>query len=87
MAFLLQKLGRVRRRVVGGGASSTTGMVFMGEYGGGSYDTQQVVVFTPTGGAAGMYIALQPVPSGQSPDTGAPYWFSFPAPAPGMWGV
>jgi hypothetical protein len=85
---MLQKLARNRRRIVGGGGgSSSTGMVFKGEYNGGSYKTQDVVAFTPIGGSAGMFIALKPVPAGQSPDTGAPFWFSFPAPSPGMWGV
>lgn len=83
--FLLQKLARQRRRVVGGGATQTsTGMTFKGEYSGGPYAVQNVVAYTAVGGSAGLYIALQSVPAGVLPDTGNPYWFAFPAPAPGM---
>ncbi len=82
--FTLQKLGRNRRRVVGGGASTGTGMIFKGEYNGGAYSTQNVVAYTPTGGSAGMYIALTSVPAGVLPDTGSPYWFAWPNSPPGM---
>lgn len=86
--FMLQKLARQRRRVVGGGGSlPSSGMTFKGEYSGIAYDSQNVVSFQPDGQSPGLYIALQAVPAGQSPDIGAPYWMAFPVPAPGMWGV
>ena len=50
-----------------------------------TYSEQNVVKFTPDGGSAGMYIALQSVPAGVSPDTGAPYWDAFPNSPPGVW--
>ncbi len=84
LGVIKQQLGRVRRRVVGGGASTGTGMIFKGEYNGGSYSTQNVVAYTPTGGSAGMYIALTSVPAGVLPDTGSPYWFAWPNSPPGM---
>lgn len=86
MFFMLQKLSRQRKRIVGGGGSTTsTGLVYKGEYNGGAYDTQNVVEFTPDGASPGFYLALKPVPAGQSPDVGFPYWKAFPAPAPGQW--
>lgn len=88
LAFMVQKLNRQRRRVVGGGGSTpSSGMVFKGEYSGAAYDSQNVVSFQPDGQSPGLYLALKAVPAGQSPDIGAPYWMAFPVPSPGMWGV
>lgn len=82
-----QLLGKYRRRVVGGGGSTSgTGMQWKGEYNGGSYSAQNVVTFTPDGApAAGNYVALKNVPVGVSPDTGSPFWQVFSYPAPGQW--
>lgn len=85
LSYLTQKLNRLRHRIPGGSGSSTaTGMMFKGEYSGGAYKNQEVVAFTPQGQGAGMYVALRAVPAGQSPDVGSPFWFAFPAPAPGI---
>lgn len=86
MFFMLQKLNRQRRRVVGGGAtSSSSGLQFKGQYNGGAYKTQNMVIFTPDGQSPGTYIALQAVPSGQSPDVGFPYWVALPTSPSGVW--
>lgn len=79
MFFMIQKLNRSRRRVVGGGATpSSGGMVFKGQYDPStSYDAQNVVIFTPDGASAGTYVAMQAV-SGISPDVGSPNWVALP---------
>lgn len=83
--FLSQRINMQRRRILGGGATSSSGMTFKGEWSPSeSYDTQNVVVFTNPGGSAGMYIALQSVSAGTSPDTGAPAWFAFPNSPPSV---
>lgn len=46
---------------------------------------QQAVEYTPAGGQAGIYIALQDVPIGTAPDTGAPYWYAWPNPLATRW--
>ncbi len=83
--FANQKLARLRRRIVGGGTTSTSGLVFKGEYNGGAYAANSMVVFTPDGGAAGTYISTKAVPAGVSPDTGNPYWIALPFPPAGVW--
>ena len=83
--FLLQKLARQRRIKPGGSGSTSGGMSFKGEYNGGPYASQNVVVFTPDGGAAGTYIALKGVPAGIAPDIGNPYWMALPFPPSGIW--
>lgn len=86
--FKLQiDLGRLRRRIVGGGGtSSTSGVDFKGEYDPtASYKAKVIVIFTPDGGSPGTYISNQPV-SGISPDIGLPNWTAFPNSPPGMWG-
>lgn len=50
-----------------------------------TYDAQNIVFFTPDGGAAGTYYALQAVPKNIAPDTGYPYWAAFPFPPAGVW--
>jgi hypothetical protein len=50
----------------------------------GKYLKQDVVTFTPDGGSAGMYVALQN-PGTFPPDTGAPNWFAFSNSPPGVW--
>lgn len=80
------ELGKLRRRITGGGSSTSTGMVFKGEYDSTkSYSIQNVVVFTNPGGSAGTYIALQTVSAGVSPDVGSPSWFAFPNSPPSVW--
>lgn len=81
------ELGKLRRRVIGGGAtqSTGTGMKFKGEYNGSGYKTSDVVIFTPTGQSSGTYIALKTVPSGQAPDVGFPYWVALPTSPSGVW--
>lgn len=79
-----QRLNKLRRRIIGGGASAATGMIFLGEWNPGtSYAVQNMVIFTPDGMAAGSYIALQ-TNSGSSPDTGSPNWVALPNASPGM---
>jgi len=86
VGVLTQQMGRYRRRIVGGGASTSSGgMQWKGEYNGGSYKAQNVVTFTPNGASAGNYVALKDVPSGTAPDTGFPYWQAFSVPSPGVW--
>lgn len=46
------------------------------------YYTQQVVRLS----GVGMFVAIDDPPVGTSPDTGAPYWFFWFNPAPGVWG-
>lgn len=72
-----------------GGKPGTDGMVFRGEWDDatGDYVTQNVVIFTPDGGQAGAYVAVQDVPVNTPPDTGAPYWVAWPYPPPGVWGA
>jgi len=85
VGVLTQQMGKYRRRIVGGGASSTTGtLVFKGEYSGTSYPAQSMVVFTSDGGSSGTYISLKAVPAGVQPDTGTPYWFAMPFPPAGI---
>lgn len=50
-----------------------------------SYDKGVIVFFTPDGDYASTFYALQDVPAGVSPDTGAPYWASFPNSPAGLW--
>ena len=85
----------VIRETVPGTSSRTTaptassGMVFRGLWSNAvsDYVSQNVVFRTPSGGSAGVYIALlDSVPSGTAPETGAPYWAAFPYPPPGVWG-
>lgn len=49
------------------------------------YTAKHIVFFTPDGGAAGTYYALQDVPKNIAPDTGYPYWAAFPFPPAGTW--
>ena len=72
----------------GGGSSAAAGMVFRGLWHGAAlYMAQDVVFRTPSGGSAGVYIALlDNVPLDTAPETGAPYWAAFPYPPPGVWG-
>ena len=59
---------------------------FTGLYDAGvTYSAQQVCVYTPDGGQAGAYVCLVSGTVGITPDTGAPNWFAWPAPAPGVW--
>lgn len=84
--FMNTKLARLRRRINGGGSTSSTGMSWKGEYSPTkAYAAQNVVEFTPDGSAAGTYIALINVPAGQAPDMGYPYWTAFPFPPAGIW--
>lgn len=87
MFFLRQQLARLRRRIVGGGATASSGMIFKGEWNGGSYSSQNVVAYTPAGKSAGMYVALRNVAAGVPPDTGGDDWFAFPNSPPGMFGA
>lgn len=86
LARIKQDLGRLRRRVVGGGGSpGTSGMDFGGQYNPGkAYGAKTLVIFTPDGGAAGSYISNNPV-QGISPDTGMPNWTALPNGSPGTW--
>lgn len=85
---LHQDLGKLRRRIVGGGGTtSTSGMDFKGEYDPTkAYAAKTIVLFTPDGGSAGTYISNQKVVAGVSPDMGLPNWIAFPNSPPGMWG-
>jgi len=67
--------------------TTVQGVVDRGEYDPSKTDyvAQNLVVFTPDGASAGSYLALQNVPAGITPDTGAPYWRAFPIQIPGMW--
>jgi len=85
LAKIKQDFGRLRRRIVGGGAQEGSGFSF-GEYDPSkSYVAGNVVIFTPDGGSAGAYVAQQNV-AGISPDTGAPNWIAWPNSPPGQWG-
>lgn len=87
VAKLSRDVAKLRRRILGGGSAPASTNWFQGEWDPGTtYTTGQGVAFTPDGGSAGMYIALQNVPAGTSPDTGAPNWFAFPNSPPGNWG-
>ena len=66
-------------------AQVSQGLVFKGEWDSGTAYVAQNVVFYPTGSLSGAYIALTDVPAGTAPDTGAPYWVSWPHPPPGVW--
>ena len=84
---LKQDLGRLRRRIVGGGGgTSTSGVDYAGQWSSTtSYAAKTIVRFTPDGSpAAGTYISNQAVPAGIAPDTGLPYWTSFTDSAAGM---
>lgn len=87
LAKIKQDFGRLRRRVLGGGATSgTSGMDFAGEYDPTQqYKAKTIVIFTPEGGAAGTYISNQ-ITQGVSPDVGYPNWTALPNSPPGMWG-
>lgn len=76
----------ITRKTAGGVA--TSGMVFRGGYNPAeSYNSQEVVFYTPSGGSAGAYIGLlDDIPTGTIPDTGEPYWCAWPYPPPGVWG-
>lgn len=80
---------RLRKGVASGGtAAPRAGMIFRGLWHNAvdNYTAQDVVFRTPSGGSAGVYIALGNVPTGTTPETGAPYWAAFPYPPPGVWG-
>lgn len=84
---LRSELGRLRRRVLGGGSTAASGGIdYQGEWNPTiAYKAKVIVLFTPEGSpAAGNYISDQPVPAGVSPDTGYPYWSAFATGAPGM---
>lgn len=88
---LQRELNRLRMRKGGPGAAAPAaqaGMVFRGLWSATEvYQSQHVVFRTPTGGSAGVYIALlNNIPMGQQPEIGAPYWAAFPYPPPGVWG-
>ncbi len=89
---LQRELNRLRMRAgasEGGAQDPLTGMVFRGLWNGAvsDYAAQNVVFRTPSGGSAGVYIALlDNVPTNTAPETGAPYWAAFPYPPPGVWG-
>lgn len=74
------------RSVKGGGATTPLGDWFKGLYDADTtYNAQQVVAYTPSGGQAGMYVCLMNNTLGITPDTGAPNWFAWLYPAPGVW--
>jgi len=50
-----------------------------------TYKAFTIVKFNPEGESAGMYISLQDVAAGVSPDTGAPNWDAFTNAPPGVW--
>lgn len=79
------ELGKLRRRVVGGGGSrGSTGLVFKGEFDPSTaYDASNMVIYTPAGGSAGTYISLQQS-QGVLPDTGSPNWVALPNSPPGV---
>lgn len=85
-------MGVIRRpRVtVGGGAQQTAskGLVFRGVWSPAeSYGDQDLVFRTPPGGSAGAYIGAQDgIPIGTIPESGTPWWYSWPTPPAGMWG-
>lgn len=88
---LQRELNRLRLRVgatEGSSQPTATGMVFRGLWHNAvdDYVSQNVVFRTPSGGSAGVYIALGNVPTGTAPETGAPWWAAFPYPPPGVWG-
>lgn len=49
------------------------------------YDADVIVFFTPDGDFGRTFYSLQAVPAGIAPDTGAPYWNSFPLSPAGVW--
>lgn len=66
------------------GTSTTTGMMLRGDWSPDiAYVAQSVVRLT----GVGMFVALQAVPEGVSPTTGAPYWFFWYNPPPGVWSL
>lgn len=69
-------------------AAAVSGMIFRGLWSNvASYSAQHVVFRTPTGGAAGAYVGLEDnIPVGTLPESGAPWWSSWPYPPPGVWG-
>lgn len=87
LAKIKQDFGRLRRRIVGGGAAPSSGTVdYQGEYDPTkSYNAKVIVRFTPDGGFAGTFISNQAVPAGTSPDTGLPYWSDLNDSASAFW--
>jgi len=85
-----RELNRLRLKKGGGGGASTptTGMVFRGLWNNAvSYSAQNVVFRTPVGGNSGAYIGIEDnIPIGTLPESGAPWWASWPYPPPGVWG-
>jgi len=49
------------------------------------YDANVIVFFTPDGDFGRTFYSLKAVPVGIAPDTGAPYWASFPLSPAGVW--
>jgi len=88
---LQRQLNRLRMRGGSGDAAPSdpaTGMVFRGWWSNvASYNSQEVVFRTPSGGSSGVYIAVADnIPQGTLPEVGAPHWAAFPYPPPGVWG-
>jgi len=49
------------------------------------YAAKVIVFFTPDGDFGRTFYSLQAVPEGIAPDTGKPYWDSFPLSPAGVW--
>ena len=94
VSSIRNELGRLKRRIVGGGtASAGSGLYMAGEYDpslsypDSTQGTQAMVIFTPDGQAAGTYVTARGVivPAGVFPDTGAPNWIALPNAGPMQW--
>ena len=85
---LRRMLNRLRIRKGGGDEdASEPRIIVTGEYDAErQYYQDQMTIFTPSGGSAGVYWCVTAPPVGTAPDTGAPYWLKEPNEMPGVWG-
>ncbi len=65
--------------------SEPTTNFFYGDYDLAAIPAQKMVLYTPSGGAAGTYVSIQAVPAGITPDTLSPYWVKLPYESPGAY--
>lgn len=78
---LQRQLNRLRIHP-GSSGPAATGMIFLGEWSGSTvYAVQNVV----NRGTLGVFLCLSVPPAGTAPETGAPYWYAWVNPAPGVY--
>lgn len=84
VAQLQKQVAKIRRRIVGGGSSPSTGITFGGEWKPQAYDVNVIVVIS-TGDNQGTFITIQSASATDLPYAGAGIWQQLPGGILGLW--